>query len=339
MAILVTGAAGYIGSHVALALLESGEQVLALDNLSTGSHESLQYLGRRFGKSFSFVQESLGCKPERLKPLLVSHGVESVVHLAASVRVGESVSNPLLYYRNNVVHTQMLLDACLRAGVKHFVFSSSAAVYGNPSTCPVAEDASLHPESPYGSSKAMAETILKDVAGAKHMLATKQLSYLALRYFNVAGTDPAGYLGYKLDTAPTHLVRAAIAAALGKKNRLGIFGSDYPTKDGTCVRDYVHVCDIADAHVAALRYLRQGSASAVLNCGYGKGYTVLEVVESVKRISGNDFKVRIMPRRLGDPASVVADAGRLRKVLDWRPKFDDLDTMVAHQFAWENKPR
>ncbi|MFN3743920.1 MAG: UDP-glucose 4-epimerase GalE [Hyphomicrobiaceae bacterium] len=322
MTVLVTGGAGYIGSHMVLALADAGEQVVVLDNLSTGFRWAVDPRAR-------LVEGDTG--DERLVArLLKEHDVEAIIHFAGSIVVPDSVIDPLGYYLNNTVKSRSLLAAAVAAGVPHFIFSSTAAVYGNPAVTPVAEDADLRPVSPYGSSKLMTEIMLADTARAH------PIRYVALRYFNVAGADPGGRSGQSTPRA-THLIKVACEAALGKRPYIEVFGTDYPTPDGTCIRDYIHVTDLAEAHMAALAHLRRGGASAVLNCGYSKGYSVLQVIDAVKRVSGADFEVRLATRRPGDPASIVAASARIRAELGWVPAHDDLDKIVAQALAWERK--
>jgi len=320
MTILVTGGAGYIGSHMVHALNDAGEPVVVLDNLSTG----FRFL---IPPAVPFVLGSTGDR-ELVSKTIRQHGVSAIIHFAASIVVPESVADPLAYYRNNTVNTCELLDAATEAGVEQFIFSSTAAVYGNPLHVPVREDAATAPISPYGSSKLMSEIMLHDSDKAYG------LRFVVLRYFNVAGADPKRRTG-QATPAATHLIKVACEAALGKRPKLDVFGTDYPTPDGTCIRDYIHVSDLAHAHSAALAYLRGGGASATFNCGYGRGASVLEVINSVKRVSGSDFPVEMRARRAGDPAVLVADVSHIHASFDWRPQFDDLDTIVAHALAWE----
>jgi UDP-glucose 4-epimerase len=320
MTILVTGGAGYIGSHMVLALADAGERVVVIDNLSTG-------FGWAVDPRVTLVEGDIG-DDVLVARLLEAHAVEAIIHFAGSIVVPESVADPLGYYLNNTVKSRALIAAAIKAGVPHFIFSSTAAVYGNPSVTPVPENAELRPMSPYGSSKLMTEIMLADTAQAH------PLKYVALRYFNVAGADPAGRTGQSTPRA-THLIKVACETALGKRPHMDVFGTDYPTADGTCIRDYIHVTDLAEAHVAALRHLRHGGASAVLNCGYSKGYSVLQVIDAVKRVSGVDFEVRLAPRRPGDPASIVAASDRIRTELGWVPAHDDLDRIVSQALAWE----
>ncbi|HSG95541.1 MAG TPA: UDP-glucose 4-epimerase GalE, partial [Afifellaceae bacterium] len=263
-----------------------------------------------------------------LDRLFEDGSIDAVIHFAGSIIVPESVSDPLKYYRNNTCSTQVLIDACIRHGVRNFIFSSTAAVYGNPRTVPVPEDATLEPISPYGTSKLMTEQILRDVAAAH------DFRYAALRYFNVAGADPAGRTGQSTANA-THLIKVACEAALGKRDELVVFGTDYATSDGTGIRDYIHVSDLVAAHRLALNHLRASGESAVLNCGYGHGASVLQVVDAVKRVSGVDFAVRRADRRSGDAAEIVARADMARSLLGWRPQHDDLDMIVRHALDWE----
>lgn len=320
MAVLVTGGAGYIGSHMVLALRDRGEEVVVLDNLSTGFRQAVAPGAR-------LIEGDVGDEALVLS-LIRQHGIDAIIHFAAKIVVPESVADPLGYYFNNTAKSRALLAAAVAGGVGQFIFSSTAAVYGNPATTPVAEDATLQPMSPYGTSKLMTERMLRDTAVAH------PLRYVALRYFNVAGADPQGRSGQSTPNA-THLIKVAVQAALGLRSGMQIFGTDYPTPDGTCIRDYIHVSDLILAHVAALDHLRGGGTSSVFNCGYGHGYSVIEVVEAVKRLSGVDFKVDLAPRRAGDPASIVADAAKIRATLGWRPAYDDLDVIVRSALAWE----
>jgi UDP-glucose 4-epimerase len=322
MSILVTGGAGYIGSHMVLALADAGRRVVVLDNLSTGFRWAVD-------PRATLVEGDTG-DSALVARLLKEHAVEAIIHFAGSIVVPESVTDPLGYYLNNTVKSHGLIAAAVAGGVDKFIFSSTAAVYGNPAVTPVREDAELRPVSPYGSSKLMTEIMLADTARAH------PLRYVALRYFNVAGADPKGRSGQSTPRA-THLIKIACEAALGKRPHMEIFGTDYPTADGTCTRDYIHVTDLAEAHMAALAHLSRGGASSVLNCGYSKGYTVLQVIDAVKRISGADFEVRLSARRQGDPASIVAASDRIRAELGWRPAHDDLDKIVAEALAWERK--
>lgn len=322
MTILVTGGAGYIGSHMTHAIVDSKEKVVVLDDLSTGAAGAAP-------TAAVFVQGDIADQ-ELILRLVDEHKIDSIVHFAAKSVVPDSVRDPDSYYHTNVVKTHALLSASMKAGVKRFIFSSTAAVYGAQISGPVTEDAPIAPQSPYGASKAMSERILCDVAGSYGA------EYMILRYFNVAGADPLGRVGQSTPNA-THLIKVAVQAAVGARQWLEIYGEDYPTPDGTCVRDYIHVSDLVDAHAAALAYLRAGGKSLTLNCGYGRGYSVREVVAAVRKVSGVDFKVRYAPRRAGDVASVVASNDRLRSALDWRPRFADLEVIVAHALAWEKQ--
>jgi len=322
MAILVTGGAGYIGAHMVLCLRDAGENVVVLDNLTTGFRSAVP-------ANSTFVVGDAG-DYEFVTNLIRAHEIDAIIHFAAKIVVPESVADPLGYYLNNTVKSRALIAAAVAGRVKHFIFSSTAAVYGDPASSPVAEDATLAPVSPYGTSKMMTEFMLRDAAAAT------PLTYVALRYFNVAGADPHGRAGQSTPNA-THLIKVAVQSALGMRAGMQIFGTDYPTPDGTCVRDYIHVSDLISAHAVALQYLRAGGASTVFNCGYGRGYTVRQVIETVQRVSGVQFKVDIAPRRPGDPASIVAGAQRIRSDLGWTPQFDDLPTIVSHALAWERK--
>jgi UDP-glucose 4-epimerase len=322
MSVLVTGGAGYIGSHMALELLGADEAVVVLDNLSTG-------LAWAVPKSATLVVGDVGDQ-HLVQRVVESHGVTSIIHFAGSIVVPDSVADPLGYYLNNTVKSRALIEVAVKSGIHHFIFSSTAAVYGMTGDTPVTEDAPLAPMSPYGSSKRMTEIMLADTARAH------DLRYVALRYFNVAGADPNGRSGQSTPRA-THLVKVACETALGKRSRMQVFGTDYPTPDGTCLRDYIHVTDLARAHMAALRYLRAGGESDIFNCGYGRGFSVLEVIDAVKRAAGRDFKVRMSERRPGDPARVVASSQRIRKVLGWVPEHDTLDAIVRDALSWEER--
>jgi UDP-glucose 4-epimerase len=322
MTILVTGGAGYIGSHMVHALVDGGEQAVVLDDLSTGFRAALPagvplFVGETGDQSLvaAIIQ---GCN------------VDAIVHFAASIVVPDSVRDPLGYYRNNTANSRSLIEAAVQAGVRHFIFSSTAAVYGNPAQVPVDEDAPTVPMSPYGTSKLMTEIMLHDVTAAHG------LKHVILRYFNVAGADPQLRTGQSTPGA-THLIKVAVQAALGLRPQIEVYGTDYPTADGTCIRDYIHVTDLVRAHSAALAHLRSGGQSLTLNCGYGRGYSVLEVLEAVKRVCGRNFAVRLAGRRPGDPAAIVAGAARIRAQLQWTPAFADLTTIVGHALAWEEK--
>ncbi|MEX1059911.1 MAG: UDP-glucose 4-epimerase GalE [Methyloceanibacter sp.] len=322
MGVLVTGGAGFIGSHMVLELLDAGEDVVVLDNLSTGFRWAVP------GEA-KFVEGDVGDR-DLVSRLFLSNSIDAIIHFAGSVVVPESVADPLGYYLNNTCKSRLLIASAVQIKVPHFIFSSTAAVYGMPKENPVAEGVRLEPMSPYGTSKLMTELMLRDTARAHY------LRYVALRYFNVAGADPLGRSGQSTARA-THLVKVACETALGERPYLEVFGTDYPTPDGTCVRDYIHVSDLVRAHLDALRYLRAGGESEVLNCGYGSGFSVLDVIGSVKRVSHSDFAVRIGPRREGDPAAIVAKADRISEVLGWKPRLNDLDTLVGHALAWEKR--
>jgi UDP-glucose 4-epimerase len=324
MSILVTGGAGYIGSHMIHELVDAGESVVVLDNLSTGFDWAV-------AKDVPLILGDTGDQ-NLTAQVIREHKVDSIIHFAAWLVVPDSVRDPLGYYKNNAVNSRALIETAIRNGVRQFIFSSTCAVYGNPAQGPVSEDTLPAPISPYGWSKLMTEIMLRD-AGAAH-----GLRYVILRYFNVAGADPKCRAGQSTKNA-TQLIKVAVEAALGLRSKLDIYGSDYPTSDGTCIRDYIHVSDLVRAHLDALRYLRAGGASVTLNCGYGHGFSVREVVEMVKRVSGVDFKVEIAPRRLGDPAQIVAACDRARAMLGWTPQYDDLATIIAHALAWEQRLR
>jgi UDP-glucose 4-epimerase len=322
MTILVTGGAGYIGSHMVHALVDAGERVVVLDNLSTGFDWAVP-------KQAALVVGDTGDQPAVAK-LIAEHRVDAIIHFAASIVVPDSVADPLGYYRNNTANSRSLIECAVKGGVERFIFSSTAAVYGNPDQVPVGEDDPTRPMSPYGSSKLMTEVMLRD-AGAAHGLA-----HVILRYFNVAGADPALRTGQSTKGA-THLIKVAVETALGLRPRMQVYGTDYPTPDGTCVRDYIHVCDLVRAHSDALAWLRKGGTSATLNCGYGRGFSVLDVIDTVKRLSGVDFRVETTARRAGDPSQIVARSDRIRALLGWQPQFDDLTTIARHALDWERK--
>lgn len=322
MKLLVTGGAGYIGSHVTLQLTQAGHDVVVLDNLSTGQAHAV------IGAELVVGDLADGAV---LDAVFERHAFDAVLHFAASIVVPESVANPLKYYRNNTVNMLNLLERVERHETPHVVFSSTAAVYGMPDVEQVSEAAPLAPINPYGASKAMDEQILADLARAH-----PALRYVALRYFNVAGADPEGRIGQETPDA-THLIKVACQAALGERDGMNIFGTDYPTPDGTCVRDYIHVVDLARAHLAALDYLTGGGESTVLNCGYGQGSSVSEVLEVMRRVSGVDFPAREAERRPGDPPKLIAANERIRDTLEWTPRHDDLEAIVADAWAWEKK--
>jgi UDP-glucose 4-epimerase len=320
MSVLVTGGAGYIGSHMVWQLIDAGEQVVVLDNLSTGFKWAV-------APEAKLVQGDVGDE-DLVGRIIAEHKVAAIIHFAGSIIVPESVSDPLKYYFNNTVKSRALIAAAVKGGVRHFIFSSTAAVYGTPSVSPVPENAVLMPESPYGRSKLMTETMLADT-GAAH-----DLRYVALRYFNVAGADPKGRTGQSTAGA-THLIKVASETALGKRDAITVYGTDYPTADGTCVRDYIHVSDLAAAHSAALTHLRSGGQSLIANAGYGRGYSVLQVIDTVKRVSGREFKVVLGGRRAGDATAIIADPSRIKAEFGWKPQHDNLDQIIANALAWE----
>lgn len=319
--ILVTGGAGYIGSHVVRQLGERGEDIIVLDNLSTGFSDAV-LAGR-------LVVGDTGDR-DLLAQLFRAHRIEAVLHFAAHTVVPESVSNPGKYYSNNTANTLTLLRACHEHDVRQVIFSSTAAVYGDIGDAPVSESRPPNPINPYGLSKLMSEWMLRDIAAAG------SLRYAVLRYFNVAGADPAARLGQSTPEA-THLIKVVCEALVGKRPSVSIFGQDYPTPDGTGVRDYIHVEDLASAHIAALDYLRQGGASTTLNCGYGRGYSVREVLDTAEKLTGKTLRILAQERRPGDSASVIADARRIREQLNWTPRYADLELIIRHALAWEQR--
>ncbi|MGA1081106.1 MAG: UDP-glucose 4-epimerase GalE [Steroidobacteraceae bacterium] len=318
-AMLVTGGAGYIGSHVVRQLAERGERVIVLDNLSTGHAEAV--LGGEL------VVGDTG-DVALVNRLLIEHDIKTILHFAAHIVVPESVANPLKYYRNNTANTRTLLECAVQAGVQQFVFSSTAAVYGLPQGGSASEDTPTAPINPYGWSKLMSEWMLRDVS------ASTDMRHVVLRYFNVAGADPGGRIGQSTPEA-THLIKVACQHAVGMRPHVSVFGTDFETDDGTGVRDYIHVEDLASAHLAALDYLAAGGTSTVLNCGYGHGSSVREVLDTVARVAGRPLTIRDEARRPGDPAMLVAHAERIRTLLGWQPKLDDLELIVRHALAWE----
>ncbi len=320
--VLVTGGAGYIGSHAVLAFREAGYRVVVVDDLSTGNRHALS-------NEVPLVVGDVA-DADLIGNVIAEQGIVAVIHFAGSIVVPESVTDPLKYYRNNTAASRALIEACVKGGVGSFVFSSTAAVYGMPDVVPVSEDMPTVPINPYGRSKLMTEWILDDV-GAAH-----DFRFVALRYFNVAGADPAGRTGQSTPLA-THLIKIASQVAVGIRDHIQIFGDDYDTEDGTCVRDYVHVTDLAAAHVDALRYLSGGGKNAVMNCGYGRGYSVRQVLDTVQEVIGRRIDIRSGPRRVGDPACLIADGSRIRATFGWQPRHDDLREMIRSAIAWEER--
>lgn len=321
MSVLVTGGAGYIGSHMVWELLDAGEGVVVLDRLTTGFDWAVP-------PEAKLVVGDVG-DIKLVSSIITRHKVDAIIHFAGSIVVPESVADPLGYYENNTCKTRNLIEAAVQNGVPHIIFSSTAAVYGPAGMEPVGEDYLLDPPSPYGRSKLMTEWMLRDASAAHGF------SYTALRYFNVSGADPRGRTGQSTPGA-THLIKVACETALGKRPFMQVFGTDYPTPDGSCMRDFIHVADLVAAHRLALARLRGGGGNLVANCGYGHGYSVLEVIDSVRRAHGRDFDVRMAGRRPGDPAAVIANASLARAELGWSPRYDDLDRIVTHALAWES---
>jgi UDP-glucose 4-epimerase len=321
MAVLVTGGGGYIGSHMVWALLDAGEQVVVIDRLSTGFRWAIAPEARFYEGDIADTV--------LMRRIFSENEIDSIIHFAGSIVVPESVADPLGYYENNTVKSRSLIASAVEAGIPYFVFSSTAAVYGTPEVLePVTESVPLKPESPYGSSKLMTEIMLRDTANAHHF------TYTALRYFNVAGADPKGRSGQSSAVA-THLIKVACATALGKRQSMSVFGTDYPTPDGTCVRDYIHVWDLVQAHLKALQRMRAGGGSLAANCGYGHGFSVLEVLDAVRKVHGADFPVTFAERRAGDPAMIVANPALARQELGWVPEYDDLNGIIRSALDWE----
>lgn len=321
MTVLITGGAGYIGSHAVLAFRDAGYEVIVIDNLATGRRDAVP-------TDVRFIQCDAG-NFESVQKIIRSHGISSVIHFAGSLIVPESVETPLAYYLNNTVASRNLIEVCVNSGVHHLIFSSTAAVYGIPQSLPIRETDPTNPINPYGRSKLMTEWILKDVADAH------ELRFVILRYFNVAGADPIGRAGQSTPNA-TQLIKVATQTAMGLRDGITIFGEDYDTPDGTCIRDYIHVTDLVNAHVRALQHLEADGQSDVLNCGYGHGFSVMEVLDKVREVAGREFPTRIGPRRPGDAPEVFADVSRIREVLDWHPSHDDLAQMIASTIRWES---
>ena len=321
MAVLVTGGGGYIGSHMVWALLDAGEQVVVIDRLSTGFRWAIAPEARFYEGDIADAA--------LMRQIFAESDIDSIIHFAGSIVVPESVADPLGYYENNTVKSRSLIASAVEAGIPYFVFSSTAAVYGTPDVLePVTESVNLKPESPYGSSKLMTEIMLRDTAAAH------AFTYTALRYFNVAGADPKGRSGQSSELA-THLIKVACATALGKRSSMSVFGTDYPTPDGTCVRDYIHVWDLVQAHLKALQRMRAGGGSLAANCGYGHGFSVLEVLDAVRKVHGADFAVTFSERRAGDPAMIVANPALAKQELGWVPQYDDLNGIIRSALDWE----
>ena len=319
--ILVTGGAGYIGSHVVKELDKAGFEIVIYDNLSTGNRDAV--------KAGKFIQGDLG-DLAKLEDVFKTENVDVVMHFAGSIKVPESVENPLKYYENNTRNSYNLVKMCQNFGVQNFIFSSTAATYGMLETGYALEETRKDPINPYGRSKLMTEWMLEDFSASN-----KEFNYVAIRYFNVCGADPDGEIGQAFPE-PFHLINIACEAATGKREKMYIFGKDYPTKDGTCERDYIHVSDLANAHILALNYLLQGNTSDVFNCGYGHGYSVEQIVKSVKGVTGVDFKVEEGARRDGDPAVLVAKSDKIKQKLSWKPKYDDLNFIIKTAYDWES---
>ena len=320
MAVMVTGGAGYIGSHMVWKLLDQGEEVVVVDRLSTGFDWAVPAEAELVVGDIA-DQDLIEATMKRRK-------VDAVIHFAGSIIVPESVSDPLGYYLNNTAKSRDLIESAVRSGVRNFIFSSTAAVYGSPARIPVSESELAAPESPYGTSKLMTELMLRDAAAAHDM------DYTILRYFNVSGADPKMRTGQSTKGA-THLIKVASEAATGKRDYMEVYGTDYPTPDGTCVRDYIHVSDLANAHYLALQRLRDGGKSLIANCGYGNGYSVHEVIDAVKRVVGHDFEVRTRERRPGDAVAIVANSDLAKSEFGWKPEYDNLETIVSHAIQWE----
>ncbi len=323
MTVLVTGGAGYIGSHMTLALKDAGRSVVVLDDLSCGFPWLVP-------DDVPLVRGDVGDQ-SLVRDIIRKHEVTAILHFAGSIVVPDSVRDPLFYYRNNTVQSRGLIETAIAEGIRNFIFSSTAAVYGEPERTPITEDMPHQPISPYGTSKLMTEWMLRDAA-----VAHPDFNYVALRYFNVAGADPQLRSGQSFPRA-THLIKIASQAATGERSHIEVYGTDYPTSDGTCIRDYIHVSDLAQAHLCALNYLEAGGQSTAANCGYGYGYSVLEIIDAVKRVSGVDFPVKVAPRRAGDPAILVAGNERVRNLFGFVPKRDDLDQIVGDALAWERR--
>ena len=334
MHLLVTGGAGYIGSHVVKQLLETTNyDITIIDNLSTGQQSTVEKLAKldplSHQRKFAFYHKDLA-DFYSVEQIFKTNNFDAVIHFAASIVVPESISDPLKYYMNNTVNTAHLIQVCMKYNVNKFIFSSTAAVYGQPQTSTVTETTPLAPINPYGMSKMMSERILQDTAQAR-----PDFRYVILRYFNVAGANRDQIIGQDFPNA-THLIKVSAETALGKRNRLNVYGSDYATPDGTCIRDYIHVDDLASAHLKGLEYLKRGQPSNIFNCGYGHGFSVLEVIKTMKKVSGNDFEVALTARREGDPASLIADTTKIKALLGWAPIYDDLEIICSTALKWES---
>ncbi len=322
MHVLVTGGAGYIGSHMVHVLNDMNIKVTVIDNLSTGNIKHLP-------SNIELIKCNVGDE-EKVYNIIKEKKISTVVHFAASVVVPESVKNPIKYYNNNTSETIKLIKSCVQAKIENFIFSSTAAVYGNPKNHIVVENSDKFPESPYGMSKLISEKIIEDT------FSTYAISYIVLRYFNVAGADTHGRTG-QTNLPASHLIRVACQTACNKRDFLPVYGNNYNTPDGTCIRDFIHVIDLIEAHIKAIIYLKDGGDSGIFNCGYGQGYSVMEVINEVKKVSGKDFKIKIENRRLGDPEKLIADNKKIKKQLNWKPKFNDLNKIIDHAFKWESK--
>lgn len=322
MTILITGAAGYIGSHTAYAFFDAGQDIAALDDLSSGARGNLP-------QNIAFYQGDVS-RPETLAPVFAAHNIDTVIHFGGSVIVSESVENPLKYYQNNTLATQILLEQCVKHNVRNFIFSSTASVYGSNPLQLMKEEYLTNPENPYAASKLMSEWMIQDVSKAHDM------NYVILRYFNVAGADPKGRTGQSTKNA-THLIKVACEAAAGRRTGMKVFGTDYPTKDGTCIRDYIHVADVADAHVKAYEYMKAGKGRKVFNCGNGEGYSVLEIIKAVEKLSGTRLNVEMASRRAGDPVALTADSTLLQTETGWEAQFKNLEEIIQSGLDWEKK--
>lgn len=322
MTVLVTGGAGYIGSHMVWALLDQGEDLVVVDRLSNGVRKSIP-------DDIPFYQVDIADKAAMSK-IISEHNVDAIIHFAGSISVAESIANPLEYYRNNTMNSQYLIEVALEQGIEHMVFSSTAAVYGTPlKTDPVIEETPLHPQSPYGHSKMMTERILTDTSAAN-----EAFNFAALRYFNVAGADPKGRTGQTTQGALS-LIKVACETATGKRDHIQIYGTDYNTPDGTCIRDFIHVTDLVQAHLSALNQLRNKSKSMIANCGYGKGFSVLEVLKIVSDVAGKDINIQTASRRPGDIVSITANNNRIKTLTDWQEQHDDLEQIIRSAYNWE----